>query len=156
MQNQYLFRMFKTQYYNNIDDLPAWNYIKICETSQPKYLIQKKGLVPNAKCFVENFEKIQSEIIDTFGVSDHYKQIIAIKQELCRLKIDKVVNNESYLETFIDIKNDELTALEQQKGTSVNEIKVYLEKFLGFKINLKEISTMEYFNYLKQLNKQAA
>jgi hypothetical protein len=146
--------MLKSKYYNSIEDMPAHNYVKICETNNLSWVLRQRGITFSTKKCLQIFENIQSQIIDMFGVSDHYQKVLSKKQQICKLNIDKIVNGDDYLETFIDIATDELKALETAKHSTSAEIKVYIEKYLGFKLNLHEITVVEYFTYLEQMNKR--
>jgi hypothetical protein len=68
------------------------------------------------------------------------------------LKCEVAITGDRFQNTFINIKESELEQLNKIKGSTTDELKVILEKWLGFKLNLQQITVSEWFTYLKQFS----
>lgn len=147
----------KPIFYNSIEDLPVFNWFKIHETQDFSYLIKNRE---EARKYDENhineiWLKIYSEYLDNFGFNDRFKAYLEAKRELEILKIDYSITKDQYFLTFIEVKEAEIKK-EFDKHTKGDylELKAYLEKFMGFKLNISEVSVKEYYNYLVILTKE--
>ncbi len=145
--------MFQTKFYNNIDSFPAYNYLKLVEENRPTFLVQKFGMFGFTKKNIEtSFEEIQRQIVNKFGISESFREILNINQEILLHKIDNCLENSKANNVFINILTDQLKELTNVGKGDSSQIKTELEKYLGFRLNLKEISVLEYFSYVKSFS----
>lgn len=141
------------RYYQSIEDLPVWNWWKIHETKDLKYILKvDKKLTKHSN---DIFDSIYSEFIRTFGVSENYKQYLEKLVEIEIAEIDMLLNDDRALETFIDIMKIELDELKGAGGNSTYmDAAIAVEKNMGFKLNSKETSVFEFYSYIKALEKK--
>lgn len=139
-------------YYLSIEDLPIYNWFKIHETNDRSYLI-KEGNKRWAtdKALNDAWGRVFSEFIDTFGISDSFREILSLKRDIMQHRLRLEYSGDGTNKTFIKIKELHLSELLQEEGgeKKVNEVKVYIEKFVGFRIDEKTTSVKEYYTYLK-------
>lgn len=153
-----LFRTIK--FHKSIDNLPIYSWFKIHETNDltwllidkpEKVILSKKEL--NSLFAAWNI--IFNEYIDTFGIPEKMKQILELKRDIQILKWELLLEKDRYYETFIDLKELQLKDLIKNEYTEkVNDVKVYIEKFIGFRIDEKIISVKEYYTYAEALKKE--
>lgn len=107
-----------------------------------KYL-HKKQKESNFALIV--YEKLNDEIIDTYGASQDYLKKLNLRIEIA-LEDDI---------TMQEIKQADLEALEQKKveNLSIDDSIIAIEKQMGFKLIQKETSVREFYNYINQLKK---
>lgn len=141
--------MLKAYYYNSIDTLPAFNYLQIVEHEKHEYLIIKKGYFGN---YEKAFENIQRQLVDRFGINEFYLKHLQLRKEICLLKCEIALTGDRFNLTWVKMKEIELSELEQRKSTSNEEIKVIIEKYLGFRLDLQIISVADWFGYLKNFS----
>lgn len=141
--------MLRAKYYNNIDTMPIYNYLKVVEDSNYSYLIVKNGLFGD---ITKAFENIQRQLVDRFGISESYAELLELQREICELKCEVAITGNRFQNTFIRIKEAEIERLNQIKGSTSQEIKIYLEKWLKFPLNLHKLSVAEWFAYIKQFS----
>lgn len=141
--------MLYAKFYNNIETLPAFNYLQVTDSGNYTYLIKKRGFFGNVEAA---FENIQRQLVDRFGISETFAEILELKREICELECEVAITDDRFYETFIDMKKHDLEQITKQKSLKTEEIKIYIEKWLGFKLNLHEISCAEWFTYLKQFS----
>lgn len=139
--------------YDNIEDFPIYNWFKCIELKDYSYCLVKRiecNTEQLNKC-KEAFGAMYAQYLDTFGISDSLNNILSIQNQITILKIDKVLTGDKFLQTFIELKEIELQELLQTKQTKTVSDKVAIEKYLGFRINEKEISVKEYYEYINAL-----
>lgn len=144
--------MLRVQYYNNIDTMPIYNYLQVVEQGNNKALIRKWGLFKSN--FTTAFEEIQRQLVNRFGISESYMEVLEKRQEIACLQIDLHVTDDKFNKTLIGIAESELKELTNRKSSSTDEIKDYLEKYKGFHLSLHTITVAEWFGYVKNYSKQ--
>jgi hypothetical protein len=134
--------------------MPTFNYLKVVDEDNITFMIKKKGLFGNHE---KAFENIQRQLVDRFGLSESFIEIIELQKEIIALKCEVAITGDKFNNTFIRIHEDELKKKLEQKSLKSHELKILIEKWIGFKLNLHEISVSEWFSYLHQyseFNKQ--
>lgn len=142
--------------YTTIEEMPLFNWVKINEKNDLSYMIIGSCKKINNKKLREGFEIIKDEFINTFGVSEVYKKILEAQIEIAKLEIDLALTGDNFLQNFIDMRLIDIKQLNEgaTKGSHF-ETKMKLEKYLGFRLNEKEISVKEYYSYLKAWSEDA-
>jgi len=144
--------------YTSISDLPIYNWFKIHETNDLKYILieeQKVGFMRQEELSVV-FSKIYDEFLDTFGISDDLKRISELRRDIRVLEIDMYLYNDMSKETFIDIKKAELDSIVYGKSKAkLNDVKGYVEKYMGFKLDDKITAVKDYYSYIEMMNLEA-
>ena len=140
-----------SKYYDDIEDLPVWNWWKIHEEGEFKYLLKKGKLDEGAK---RAFDKLQSQFIEVFGIDENYAEYLRKKIEIELLKIKVAKTGDRSYEFMIDIIEAEMKGLnkEDKQGT-FRQGAIAIEKYMGFKMDLKKISTFEYYSYVQAIQK---
>ena len=144
--------MLRTQFYNNIDTMPIYNYLQVAEKGNKSALIRKWGLFKSN--FVIAFEEIQRQIVNRFGISESYMEVLDLRKEIAILQLEMAITDDKFNKTWINIKETELKQLQQRKSSTTDEIKDYLEKYKGFHLSLHTITVAEWFSYVKNYSKQ--
>jgi hypothetical protein len=134
--------------------MPTFNYLKVVDEDNITFIIKKKGLFGNHE---KAFENIQRQLVDRFGLSESFIEIIELQKEIIALKCEVAISGDKFNNTFIRIHEEDLKQKLEQKSLKSNELKILIEKWIGFKLNLHELSVSEWFSYLHQyseFNKQ--
>lgn len=136
-------------FYNSIEDMPIYNWFKVNSTGDLRFcLIKHKSKYDNLKA-KQSFDALYTEYIDTFGIGESYKKVLELKAHIIDLKIDRQIMDDPFIDNWINIAEIDLAELNAQTNkTNTNEVKVHLEKYLGFRLNEKEVSVKEYYTYL--------
>jgi len=145
-------------YYESIDELPIYNWRKINETNDLKYLLKQKCGLTKKKFLIlqQAWEKLYDNFLDTFGINDDFKKVMELKRDILVLKINMQMDKDPFIINFIEMKEVELNAIIKsgESGISFNEIKAHVAKFMGFAINEKETSTRDYYTYVELFKKE--
>mgnify|MGYP003530780370 FL=1 len=136
------------KFYESIEDMPIYNWFKVNNGDMRFMLIKQTKTYDKAKAR-EYFDKIYSEYIDVFGISESYLKVIELKKQISVLNIEMAITGDRILKNFIKMAQIELNQINSKTNkTNTNEVKVHLEKYLGFRLNEKETSVKEYYTYL--------
>ncbi len=140
-------------HYTSIDDFPIFNWFKCIDLKDYTFtLLNRKECTDSELLACEAmFSELYSQYIDAFGISNHLLDIIDLQNEIMLLKIDMVLENDKSKQTFITLKELELKDKLAKKEEKTNTHKLAIEKQLGFRLNFKEVSVSEYYNYLNDL-----
>lgn len=143
------------KFYESIEDMPVYNWFKCVENKEYKYCLVdiKEYDESKQELFELQFEKLYCEFIDTFGIPKDLDDIIILQNQILVLEIDIALGKKA-AKTFLNIKKLELEEKLNVEKPKTGSHKIAIEKYLGFRLNLKEVSVLEYYNYLEVL-KQA-
>lgn len=136
------------KFYESIEDMPIYNWFKV-NNGDMRFMLIKQTAKYDGKKAREYFDKIYSEYIDVFGISESYLKVIELKKQISVLNIEMAITGDRILKNFIKMAQIELNQINSKTNkTNTNEVKVHLEKYLGFRLNEKETSVKEYYTYL--------
>lgn len=131
----------------NINTLPLYNWLQYNNDSNLKWL-SKYGF--NTPLNTLAYQLIIDSIVDSQGASQLYIDILKSKIKIDKLKT-KALNSQDKNETFIQIEEIKLTDLLEQLNKEQNKLEpvlFYIETEMGFKINTKEITVLDFYNYI--------
>ena len=129
--------------------MPIYNWIKICETGDLKHIFKDGGRV--TKKTAEHWLNLQQEYIDEFGLDEEYRHQLKTIKQLTILNSDYVITRDRFLLNLIKIKEGELQQNDKKKAMKFYEIKDYVEKYKGFKIDPKQTTVLEWYYALKNM-----
>lgn len=150
------------QYYDNLEELPIWNWDKVHETDNTLYLEVRKDYskLPqdkNGKHY-PLWMDLYDQYIDEFGLSDKFKDLLRLRNEMGILRADLIINKDKINLTHIRTIQREIEDIQGDGSGSLMDHIVVLEKHFSFPIDPKQTSVLKYFTYLRDLenhNKEA-
>lgn len=149
----------KLEYYKNLDELPVFNWFKLQETNDLAFLLLKKRKCSKTEISrLENVvRQLTDEYIDTFGISDEFRNILELKRDLLVKKIDLLLTGKRINKTFIAVLEDKLkAALNTKYKSDTASVSVYVSKYMGYQVNMKTISVKEFYSIINEIKKEAA
>lgn len=101
------------------------------------------------------WERIYDQYIEKYGLSKLYKKLLNLMREKALLECTFVMTRDRFKLTQIELKEAELKGAMSNNGNgmTIEEALVYLSKWIGYRLNPKEITVVEYFNILAQYGK---
>lgn len=147
--------------FRDIDEMPIYNWNKIHETGDLKYLIKDgfKAESYEIRFLLRRWKKIYEQYVNRFGFSDDFLSILELEKNIALLKIEKAERGDENIQTFIEIDEIKL----QKKKSELNsvksdffDIKAGVESSLGFHIDPKKCTVVEFYSYIKTLKKKNA
>ncbi len=148
-------------HFDSIENLPIWNWNKIQETGDYTYLRIDRinGQVTKSEYKILNslWEKIFDEYIARFGFSSEFISLMEKKKHIALLQLQFIQSGDRSLITFIELEQKELEQLQAENGGEKNSFyksKTHLEKFLGFQIDVKKTSVVEFHSYIEMIKQE--
>ena len=141
-------------YYKLIDEIPLYNWIKI-NNGELKYILKDLNKKVSENKLEEYFNELYDDFLLHFGVGKKQKEIFTEMKKLAILECDLVIKGDEFLKTKIEIQKMKIENLKRNSevGLSIEESLVYLSKWLGYKLNVKETTVKEYYTILEQYGK---
>jgi len=139
-------------YYNSIDDMKLYNWIK-CTAGDLTYVRKAENGTKETDKIV--WEKIYDSYILEFGLSPVYLKLLNAIKEKTLLELEYVITKEKFKLTEIEISLAKLQAMMSNNGSglSIDEALIHVSKWLGSWIDSRNITVRDYFNLMKEYGK---
>jgi hypothetical protein len=145
--------MKSINYYNNIEELPLFNWIK-CTNGQIKFV--RKDLKHGNHLLDEiHFEEIFDSYIKEFGLSETYIKLLKTMHKKTLLELDFVLTRNRFKLTEVEMQIAKLESMvnNNKNGMTIEQTLVHLSKWMNHWIDSKKITTREYFDMMKEFEK---
>ncbi len=142
-----------TEPYKSLEELPIYNWDKCVRTGELKYLL----LEPNLKCdidLLELFKKFHQDYLDIFGANEESERYLSLlKQKIHH--IEQIILGVKFHKNYLKIVDFEIEAIEKKKGDTQDlfDICAILSKFMGFQLDVKKVTVVDYYKYINLLEK---
>ncbi len=145
-------KMKQQNYYTGIDELPLYNWI---QCNDGKFEFTRKTNHGTPEKDLETWELIYNDYLKQYGLSKTYKKMLDAMKKKAVLELDFVITGNRFKLTEIEIEETRLNAMLSNAGVgmSIDESLIYISKWMGTWLNVKQITTKEYFNLLEQYGK---
>ena len=133
-----------SKYYLSIKTMPMYNWVTLFENKDISQ-ISKTGKL--CKRINKVCDKLQDEIIDTFGINEDFLQIIKNKIKIEILYADQIETGDrstGWKIEFLELDNKELE--NKQTKTDFYTQLFLLQKHLPYQIDTKKMSIFDYYN----------
>ena len=116
----------------------------------------RKGKEGNEENDIEAWQKIYDSYILEYGLSDMYKKLLNAMKKKALLEVDFIITRDRFKLTEIEMQIANLDAMIINKGSGVTieQSLIHLSKWMGSWINVKTITTREYFNLMEEYGKE--
>lgn len=139
-------------YYRELDSLPLYNWIK-CTDGELRYTrIGEKG---TEQMDAEAWMQLYDEYIKRYDLGKLYKKMLKVMREKALIELKYVETRDRFELTNIEIKEAELVKMMKNNGDgmTIDQSLIHLSKWVGYRLNPKEITVVEYFNISEQYGK---
>lgn len=136
------------QSWASIDEMPLFNWEK-CQDGQLNYI--NKDLKPRQDD-AQRWIEIYNSYLAKYGVGEQLERYLSQKIHLAKLRLQLVATNELFLLNHIEVAQIELNQLDprKHKGMTTQQMLVHLSKWIGYRIDLKLITVVEYKEMLEE------
>lgn len=140
------------EYWNSIDEMPLYNWIK-CNDGKLEYT--RKGKKGNGDQDYLNWKSLYNEYLDVFGLDTRYKKYLKAQRKKALLQSEYIITKEKFKLTEIEIQAQRIKDLEMYfgEGKQIEVILTWLGMFLGYKVDQKTTTVKEYFIILEEYGK---
>lgn len=135
------------KYFSELNEIPLYNFEK-CLEGDYRFIclnISEKWNVKEAQAFEVVYEKYvqkyqKKELESKFRI---YKAVIELHGMYAETQDD-------YFLTQIEIKKSQLPKVEEKQANDTTQSLVVLSKYMGYRLNPKEITVDEFYSIIKQ------
>lgn len=142
------------KYWESIDEMPMYNWQK-CSDGFLKYVTI--DLIDDEKNNQIQYDKLYDQYLVRFGLSKEFERYMNLLRKKAQLQCDYVQTNKRFKLTEIEIVDAKIERLNINfgDGKSIETTVLHLSKWLGFKVNLKETTVVEYYTIIQEYGKWA-
>lgn len=116
-------------------------------------MLNRKSIIPE-KYIIEQVEVLQQEFFNTYGVSDDFEIHFELEKEKVQLEVDLALTGDKFLKTKIRHLQARLDQQKKHKKKGEEyEVKAYVDKYLGFRLDAKTTTVTEYYSYIDLMKK---
>lgn len=146
------FKRKPNDYYLTIDEMPLYNWIQ-CHNGKMEFA--RKGSNGTPERDVEAWQNIYDDYIREFGLSEVQKKLFDAMKKRAILELDFVITLDRFKLTEIEIAIARMDAMLSNKGSgiTIEQMLIYVSKWLGQWLNPRNITVKEYFNLIEQYGK---
>lgn len=143
--------LFLFRYYTDLGYLPVYIWWEMLKKKDYSLLLKWGYYAPNGE---KVWERLQNDFIDEFGIDDNFQKILKAQIEIEEYKNNMVLTGDTSDQIFVDILEIELNKLIGVKKTGTHRgVTIAMEKYLGFRLNPKTVSTRDYYHYVNEINR---
>lgn len=117
--------------------------------------INKKPI--NKKSNEENWIILYDQYLARFGLGDKFEKYLKLLQKKALLQCKFIDTNERFVLNEIEVQNAKIESMQIHfgDGQSIETTLIYLGKWLGYPIKMKETNVVEYYEILNEYGKWA-
>ena len=140
------------KFWESIDVMPLQNWIH-CNNGDISYMVIEGEATEEEQLLA--FAKVYDQYLNKFGLNKKYERYIQATMKRAELQMEYVLTKDKFKLTEIDIQNAKIANLEVHfgGGQTIDVVLIYVSKWLGYRLNAKEISVLEYFVILEEYGK---
>jgi hypothetical protein len=136
--------------------MPVWNWNKIHETGDLKYLviadnykdIEGQNNEETANIWLDLYQ----QYIDEFGINNNFKRFMQKKQQLAAKIAEYIASGDKFKLNKINILEIDIKGMvDEKEPQKFGEVVAGVEKFFGFQIDSKVLTVQKYYNYIKYI-----
>lgn len=137
-------------YYDSIDTMPIYNWNKIVETGDLKWLFVDGGRVSLKS--VQVWYDLQDQYFKEFGVDEGFKRQLRLMKEVVLLNDQYIQSGDRFVLNLIDIAEADLKGLKKENNVRFYDL---LDKVMTVKkmyIDPKKYTVIQWYYALKNIS----
>jgi len=126
--------------------MPLENWIRITEDGEYQYVCKDPENTSGVD-IAEAWYKVNDEYIQRYGLGQLYKRLLKKMKEKALLQLSYVETRDRFKLTEISLAEAEMKSMMSNRGEGmgIREAVIHLSKYMGFRLNPKEITVSEFF-----------
>lgn len=131
--------------------MPLYSWIK-CTDDDWRYVNKKPIELDDNE---QHWVKLYDEYLLRFGLGEKFEKYLILLQKKAVLQCKFITTNERFVINEIEIQNAKIEAMQIHfgDGQSIETTLIYLGKWLGYPLKIKETTVVEYYEILNEYGK---
>lgn len=102
------------------------------------------------------WEMVYDDYIKKFGLGKMYKKLLETMIKKAKAELDFCISGDRFKLTSAEREEQKIETMLNNKGNNmtISQTLIHLSKWLGHWLNVKELKTQEYFELLREFEKQ--
>lgn len=142
----------KKECFDSIDNLPLFNWWKITDTGDLKWLYKEEVKKADVKVY-DLWEKIHNEYLEDYGLTPDFKQMLKLKKKWI-IKQAEYIQGNRFASTEASIVDAKIQDLTSGEGMKREDTIIFLEERLGRELDPKKMTVRKYNDYIKYYSKK--
>lgn len=134
----------------SIEEMPIWNWNKICEEGDLKFLFKNYKDQKVDKVCVSIWEELQQQHMDEFGIDDQLLVRLKTMRKVINLNLKFYETRDRSLLNFINIENTRIEGMTSGIKSRFYKVLDYVSSYKGFQIDPKKFTVIEWYHALKK------
>jgi len=145
--------MSEKSYYDSIKDIILENWWQV-QTGKIEYT-RRNINIGTEREDEDAYERINDSYLEEFGMDKTQLEIIELQRRIAILQCDFVIEEKRYIINEIKrLQKEILELLTNTNGQDRDGLVIHLEKWLGFRINEKEITAHKFYKIVREFEKE--
>jgi hypothetical protein len=141
--------------WDSIDDCPLYVWVK-CNDGE-FHFIRKDAKKKRWRRISHRakFERLYDQYLNRFGLEKKFEKYLELMRKRAILQCDRVITGDRFLDNRIEILDAKIEELNMNfgDGQSMEASLIHLSKWLGYKIDIKTTTVVEYFEIVREYGK---
>ena len=149
-----MFNFKKIETYKSIDEIPLYNWNKIT-SGEIEYIKKNLNEKLSDKKLNIAYEILNDDYLDKKGLGLNYKRILDLMKKKAIAECDFAITKNTFKLTEIELYEYQISEKlkDDKNGMSIEKTLVYLSKWLGYRIDSKQITLSEYYIIIEEYGK---
>ena len=155
------------RFFEGLNELPIWNWHQAIKTGELAWLLKgypsgevhqyiKDGGAELQVELVGQWQKLNNEFVDTFGISDRHKSALLKRRKILKMKLEALTSGDKSKNTLVRREEAMLEALiAPSEKANFERTLASVQKWGGFNINHHETSVIMFHTYLQMMDEEA-
>ena len=143
-------KKYKDFHYTGIADLPIIKFWDINKTQDYKLLLKEGKEHPKKFDFKAVWETIFNEYIDQIGLNEKFKEWMALRVRAADYWARSILENNRTFRTLAKVQERRADDVFGEQGNELSTVVAGVSKFMGFRVDPREVTVLEFHQYLKQ------
>ena len=143
------------EYWASIYEMPLHNWIK-CTEGDFRFVRKVVDLdTEETDQDAEKWAVVYDQYIDKYGLSEMYKKLLETMRKKALLELSFVKTRDRFKLTLISAQEEKLKGMLNNNGNgmTIEQALIHLSKWLGYRIDNRQTTVVEYFNLLAEYGK---
>lgn len=143
----------RAERWESIKEMPLDNWC-LCTAGEIGYVRKEPTNEPTAED-VLHWNTVYDSYIKRFGLSEVHKKYLETLRKKALLETEYVIKRTKFTITKIEIMEAKLEAMMKNAGhgMTTEQALIYLSKWVGYRLDPKQITALEYFTLLDEYGK---